>query len=259
LVRRSKRFNLPKPLKIRNLIPVVVLVILGLGVFNWLRAFVVDSPYFKISKVEICVIGRALLTDKTVKELLTVHKGRNIFDVDLKTTRDYIMAHYPEVRTIVINREFPNKLILNIRPRRPIAQVSMYSGFCLVDAEGVILPGVRGLSVEGLPIIKGVDSGLVSACIGRKSNHLGLIRALRLIGIINQMRFSQGHEIHMIDVSDEKNLSFYIEGGIEIKIGGENFRERVAMLNKTFDTGRLDKSQIRYIDLRFGNVIIGPK
>jgi len=73
------------------------------------------------------------------------------------------------------------------------------------------------------------------------------------------MQFSQEHEIHMVDVSDEKNLSLYIEDGIEIKIGGEKFRERLNRFNKTFESGKVDKNRIRYIDLRFGDVIIGPK
>jgi len=73
------------------------------------------------------------------------------------------------------------------------------------------------------------------------------------------MKFSQDHEIHMIDVSDGRNISFYIEGGIEIKIGGEDFRARLLMLIKTLESVRLDKSQIKYIDLRFGSVIIGPR
>jgi cell division septal protein FtsQ len=95
--------------------------------------------------------------------------------------------------------------------------------------------------------------------VGRRYDSTGLAKALRLIEVMNQMKFHQDHEIHMIDVSDEQNLSMFIEGGIEIKIGGEDFRNRLAMLNKTFETGRLDKSQIKYIDLRFGNVIIGPR
>lgn len=257
MARRLRNFNL-KLLKANNLIFIIVLALIIWSAVGWLRSFA-ESPYFKIDKVEIVLIGRVPLAGDTVKRLLNIHKGRSIFDVDLKATRDYILSNYPEVRTLVINKVFPNKLVLNIRPRRPVAQVSLPSGFCLVDAEGVVLPGARGLASDGLPIISGIDSGSILAKVGKKYDYLGFKKGLRLIEVINQMRFSQDHEVHMIDVSDERNLSLYIEGGIEIKIGGEDFKDRLSMLTKTFETGRLDKSQIKYIDLRFGNVIIGPR
>lgn len=259
MARKPKRFNLPKAFKIRNLILLAILIIIVWNLFGWLCSFVASSPYFKIEKVEILLIGRVPLADKTVKELLSAHRGKNIFDVNLKSTRDYILANYPDIRTLVINRVFPNKLVLTIRPRRPVVQASLASGFCLIDGEGVPLPGIKGLAQIDLPIISGIDSRVLLSSVGKRCESQGLRRALRLLELVNQMKFSQEHEIHMIDVSDEKNLSLYIEGGIEIRIGAEDFRNRLVMLKKTFETGRLDKSQIKYIDLRFGNVVIGPR
>lgn len=244
---------------LRYLISAGLLFFVAWATFSWLNAFVSGSSYFKVDKVEIVLVGRVPLTQDTIKRLLTVYKGKGIFDVDLAYARDYILSNYPEVRTIVVNRIFPDKLVLTIRPRRPVAQISLPSGFCLVDAENIILPGVKGLASEDLPIITGIDTRAIMTKVGRSYDSAGLKKALRLIEVVNQMKFYQDHEVHMIDVSDEQNLSLFIEGGIEIKIGGEDFRNRLAMLNKTFETGRLDKSQIKYIDLRFGNVIIGPR
>ncbi len=259
MARKLRIFNLPGPLKIKNLFPTFLIIIAAWATFSWLNTFVSKSDYFKVDKVEIVLVGRVPLTQSTIKSLLTLYKGRSIFEVDLAYARDYILSNYPEVRTLVINRVFPDKLVLTIRPRRPVAQISLSSGFCLVDAENIILPGVRGLAAEDLPIITGMDTRAIMTKVGKSCDYAGLKKALRLIEVINQMRFYQDHEVHMIDVSDEQNLSLFIEGGIEIKIGGEDFRNRIAMLNKTFETGRLDKSQIKYIDLRFGNVIIGPR
>lgn len=257
MARRFKKFTLPKTFRLGNLIFAIVLIASIVGIFSWLRSFISDSEYFKIKKVDIVLTGRVPLTDDTVKDLLGAHRGRNIFDVDLRATKNYILSNYPEVRTIVINRAFPDKLILKIRPRRPIAQIALSSGFCLMDAEAIVLPLIRALVQPDLPIINGMDSRFVVARIGKRCDTPGIRRALWLIGVLNQSRFSEGHDVHIIDVSDEKNLSFYIEGGIEIRIGGEDFKARIDMLRKTFETGRLDKAQIKYIDLRFGNVIIG--
>jgi cell division septal protein FtsQ len=259
LARRSKRFNLPRPLRIKNLILVMLLGFLIWGGFDWIRSFISASPYFRVGEVEIVIVGRTPLTKDTIKRLLDVHKNRSIFDIDLKATRDIILSNYPEVKRLIVNRVFPNKLVLIIRPRRPIAQISLPSGFCLIDSESIVLPDIRALASADLPVIAGLDQRSVISRLGKKYDYLGLRKALRLIGVLDQTGFSQGHEIHMVDVSDARNLSLYIEGGIEIKIGGEDFVNRLYALNKTFETARLDKTQIKYIDLRFGNVIIGPK
>lgn len=259
MVRRIRKLNLPKSFKIRGLIVPLILILLGLWSFNRLRVFITESPYFKIDKVEIAIIGKASLTDRTVRELLAIQKGKSIFEVDLKAARDGILLRYPEIKALVINRAFPNKLILKIRPRRPVAQVAISSGFYLIDGEGVLLPIMRGLVFEDFPIIRGINKRLSMMDVGKRYDYLGLKRALALLRVINYMKFSQEHQIHMIDISDEKNLSLYIEDGIEIKIGGEKFGERLNRFNKTFDAGKVDKTRIGYVDLRFGDVIIGPK
>ena len=259
MAKRPRKLNIPGPLRIGNLIGLVLILSAGWGVFQWVTAFIHGSAYFKVEKVDIVLIGRSPLADRTVRDLWNVYKGRNIFMVDLKAARELIMLNYPEVRTVVVNRVFPDKLVLKIRPRKPVAQIGLASGFCRVDAEGVVLPEVGGLAQGGLPIITGLDARAILAGAGRRSNVTALRKALWLLEITRLMRFSQEHEIHMIDVSDEKNLSLFIEGGIEIKIGGEDFRRRLGMLSRTLNTGRLDKTQIKYIDLRFGNVILGPR
>jgi len=259
LARKFKKFNIPPPLKINNVIAAAILCFAAWGSFNWLQNFIATSPYFKLKKVEIILIGRVPLSKSTVKDLLENHKGSSIFEIDLPSAKGYILSHYPEIRMLSINRVFPDKLVLYIRPRKPVAQANLPFGFYLLDAEGVVLPGIRGLAAENLPMINGIELRSFGSMVGKRCNYPGLGRALRLLEVINQTKFSQDHEIHMIDIADEKNLSLYIEGGIEIKIGREDFRNRLSALTNTFDSGRLDKNQVKYIDLRFGDVIIGPR
>ncbi|MCX5716096.1 MAG: cell division protein FtsQ/DivIB [Candidatus Omnitrophica bacterium] len=259
MARKFRKVSLPRFLRIGNLIWFTALVILSLGIFNWTKAFIAHSGYFKIDKVEILIVGRTALTEKTIKELLGIQKGRSIFDVDLKATRDYIISKYPETRGVIVRRVLPNKLVLTVKPRRPVAQISLGAGFYLVDVEGVVLPGPKGLLQTGLPIITGAESRAIVSGLGKKSDYPALKTALNLMQILYQTKFSEEHEIHTIDISDDNNLSLYIEGGIEIKIGGEDFRRRLSMLQKMLETAKLDKNRIKYIDLRFGNVIIGPR
>jgi hypothetical protein len=56
-----------------------------------------------------------------------------------------------------------------------------------------------------------------------------------------------------------KELSFYFASGLEVKIGCENLKARIRLLENTLRDPRLMADRIRYIDVRFENAVIGPK
>jgi len=252
-------FNYCCRIIIGNCVAVIVCLAIGWSIFKGVDSFVRGSSFFCVDEIEIVLIGRAPLSDDAIRQLLSMHKGENIFRVDLKRTRSQALSDYPEIKHLVINRVYPNKLVLRIRPRTPVAQISLSGTYCLIDTEGLLFPDPKNLTQEGIPIIVGIDSASVLSCLGEKYDSPGLKKALKLLRVLRRMRFSQEHEIHMVDISDERNVSLFIEGGIEIKIGSGDFSERILMLNKTFDSGRVDIRQIKYIDLRFGNVVIRPR
>lgn len=62
-----------------------------------------------------------------------------------------------------------------------------------------------------------------------------------------------------IDASDINELSFYLDDDLEIRIGYENFKERLNNLKVTLRDSRLLKDRVKYIDVRYEDVTIGPK
>ncbi|MBI1976085.1 MAG: cell division protein FtsQ, partial [Candidatus Omnitrophica bacterium] len=52
---------------------------------------------------------------------------------------------------------------------------------------------------------------------------------------------------------------FYLRSGIQVKMGKEMFPERLRVLSKTLEQLNVPQEQIRYIDLRFDDPVIGPK
>ena len=95
--------------------------------------------------------------------------------------------------------------------------------------------------------------------MGRSFNSDQLNKVFKLLSAINETDLLSEHDLGSIEASDYRNLSFYIEDGIEVKIGSDDFKKRLGLLKRTFSDQRVDKSEIRYIDLRFDDVAIGPK
>ena len=84
-------------------------------------------------------------------------------------------------------------------------------------------------------------------------------KALALMGIIKRSNVLKKHVLTKVDVTDSKNVSFYVDQTLEIKIGESHWIERLKILEQTLKSVTLDPSKIRYIDLRFDDVVIGPR
>ena len=84
-------------------------------------------------------------------------------------------------------------------------------------------------------------------------------RGSPLAEVIRQSRILRGHQLSHVDISDPNNFLLLVDGQIEIRVGGNHFMERLKILDQTLKTVMLDSSKIRYIDLRFDDVVIGPR
>lgn len=79
-----------------------------------------------------------------------------------------------------------------------------------------------------------------------------------LLRELKKAKFLKNYGANRIDAGDLENLSFYLASGVEVRIGPENFKDRLETLSRTLKDPRLVMDKIKYIDLRFKDVVIGP-
>jgi cell division septal protein FtsQ len=249
---------------LKERIPVVILrssiglfcvVIIGLAVFTYRLLY--RSDYFYINGSDIEWLESAYAGKKDYSGFRATGAGENILNFDASSAGDYLLAENPELRSIQIIKNFPDRLLLKVAPRVPIAQVGDWS-FNLIDNEGVILTQARSAIAEGLPIITGAGWRR-GRKVGHQDSSLRMQRGLALLKAARDTGFLDEHILTKVDISDHRNLAFFIEDGLEIKIGHSDFSGRLDELEKTLDTMVVDKDQIRYIDLRFEDVVLGTK
>ncbi len=220
------------------------------------KAFLYRSDYFRLRAVET----KAAFLDQRISlmisnQVLSAHKARNVFKINLKYIAQSIQGLYGDVKDVVVRIALPDKLIVTLKLRKPVALVRN-AKYYPIDEEGVVLPGMgRVEALKDLPIIEGVDMRYVS----RRGAPVNLKLALELLKDIKAARFMNAYGIATITASDPGNLLFYLKNGVEIRMGGENFGERLEMLGKTLRDPRLVLDKIKYIDVRFKDVYIGPK
>lgn len=231
-----------------------VITAAGLSVFTYKQLCKSDYFFVKTSLIDWV---REPLAREPYKGLMSTGTGKNIFEFDITSAAKTMRDNYPEFKDVRIIRDFPNRLTLRIDPRVPVAQVGE-SSFFLVDEEGVVLTGTQDLMREDLPLVTGVGWRLFRD-IGMREDTPRMTRALELLDAIKASDFGRDYTLMKIDVSDYKNISFFVTGGLEVKIGSSNFSERLDYAYNTLAGAPSYNDEIEYIDLRFDDVVLGTK
>ena len=155
-------------------------------------------------------------------------------------------------------RVLPSRVEVLLKRRTPVAQIA-FSRFVQVDRYLVVLTGSSNEAFANLPIITGTPMPKNGVYVGTRIKDPITRRAIRLADIIIRSKLLGKHELSKVDIGDPKNISFYIDSDIEVRIGSAQYMERLRTLSETLRAVDLDKKKIRYIDLRFDDVVIGPR
>lgn len=260
-VRKIKIGSAIKDLKeafLQRAINAAVLVIFIVVVFALGRAFIYRSDYFRLRAVET---REAFLDHKSImminNKVLESYKGRNVFNIDLKYIAGSLWRAYPDAKDIAVRISLPDKLTINMKFRKPVAMVKGEKLYP-IDEEGFVLPSVNPAMLTDLPVIEGV-SIRYDERRGKKSSSVNLKLALELLRDIKESRFGMDYKVGSVNAQDFKNLTFYLKNGAEVRIGSEDFKNRLETLRRTLREPRLLLDRVEYIDLRFGDAVIGPK
>lgn len=130
----------------RRIIPIII-IILVLGLYAFLNSslFVVGSLEWE--GVNILDIGQL--------NEWTSFKSQNVFQIEhnlLATT----IEENNWVKSANVKWRWPNRLVIQIKERVPLAMVPISENYLILDAEGLLLPPNEGLSVVALPLITNV-------------------------------------------------------------------------------------------------------
>jgi len=223
------------------------------------KAYLYRSDYFRLRRVEIretFLDQKSLVSIKS--RILSSYKEKSVFALNLKTIAQSLQASYPDAKDISVTLALPDKLVVGLKLRKPVALVKADKLYP-VDEEGVILPVADASSLKmRVPSVEGVyvrPEDLKKNMIASKN----LKAAIGLLRNIKDIKYVADYGVDSVDARDLANISFCLRNGIEVRIGSENFKDRLMVLAKTLKDPRMMMDRIKYIDLRFGDAVIGPK
>jgi cell division septal protein FtsQ len=219
-------------------------VIAGAGI--WLFT----SPRFAVKAIE--VRGTQHLTAERVLDAARVPPGRNLFLVDPRAIARAVET-LPEVERADVIRELPDRLTVAVEERKPFTLV--HAGrLHWIDERGHVLGREPQAVTPPAPIISGLSEAelldIKNAPSDRARDAVRLIRALLRSGS------ALATEISEIDVSQPDGPVLYTVGGVEVKLGTDEWDERLARLEGVLAQAANRPGGIRMVDLRFRDQVV---
>jgi len=212
--------------------------------------FAVTSPSFKLSRERngaLTIEGLRYAARSSVLRVFDGDFNRSIFSTPLGERRRRLLG-IDWVEDASVSRVWPDRLIVRIRERRPVAFVSFSSGVLLIDAHGVLLdPPAQ--SHFSFPVLSGIredqDEAHRAECVQT------LLRLQKDLG-------SHAADISEVDASDPDNVLVVVHADnqtVELLLGDSDFGVRYRRFLAHFAEIRKKSPGGKIFDLRLDDRI----
>jgi cell division protein FtsQ len=250
-VGRGRHRRPRRPIQWRWLTGAAVLVVSTVGGVLAAGHWMLTTPRFSVVAVE--VRGASRVPPQRILEVSGIVHGTNVWRIDPHQVRARLEA-LPEIRRADIVRELPNRVSIVVEERRPFTLVHA-ARLHWLDEEGRLLgeeshavatdvPVISGLSEDELATMRTVPGPRARAAIT-------LIRALLRTGS------TLASEISEIDMSRSEGPVLYTVDGVEVRLGTEEWEERLARLEGVL--AQVAIGDVQGVDLRFRDQVVLKK
>lgn len=239
-------------------IPIKVLFLLFLFflslVYSKKTAYFILSrlPYFKLS--EVFVKDQFILNGEESLKFTGLKKGTNIFEINISSLAKEIKDRHPEYEDIVVKRILPKRIIVLLKERKPLIQIKMVE-YYPVDRNGFVIPRKKKEPYAGLPVIIGIEPEEV--VVNRFSHSLKIKKAIELMDLVK--KYPWVGKISKINLASINDISLFFDDGLEVKLGSHIREEKFGLLSEVLEDLERRSLSPAFVDLRFKDVVIGPK
>jgi cell division protein FtsQ len=214
------------------------------------RRYVVTDPQFMLSherKDALSIQGVVHAPRGKVERVFAEDFERSVFSVPLGERRRRLLA-IDWVEDAAVSRVWPDRLMVRIRERKPVAFVVLRGATLLVDAHGVLLDPPPQANFA-FPVLRGVLEDEAEA--QRREQVRLLLRVQEELGY-------QAKDISEVNVADPDNVRIMaqVEGQpVELIMGDERFGRRYQNFAGHYSEIRKRSPEAKLFDLRLDDRI----
>lgn len=260
---RKRKFNRKAwPLYRRILVASVAALCLGFAVYQ-AATYLLYSPGVLLKSAEqIEVRGGRYITPEAVAEKFSADMGRSVVRVPLTERREDIES-LAWVEDAHVQRVMPNRILVEVTERAPVAFLRTGNDLSLVDSHGVILDR----PAEGqfhFPVVSGITEITPKAT---REQHMNLF--VQFMKDIERVQPGAEDHVSEADITEASDLRVTLTGlgtlsdsgsPILVHFGDSDFGNRYHLLTENIDQWRASAGSVDSVDLRFARqVVVNPE
>lgn len=236
----------------------IILMIAFLSIITLLIIILANNWRNKTYISKITIKGNITISENEILTAagLKADSTLNLDGLNELFIRDRVAKH-PEIKKVVVSKEPPSELIIEVIEKKPIAIVIKSSEIYLVDEEQEIFPIKNYDKAFDLPIINGlgIDDRKNKTDINAAMNFLKAAyeKGKYIQNLISEVNMKDSSKI--IVKTNDKLTSFYFKR--VDKNAKEYYKTRLELFKRFMDEEiTLRSLNCEYVDMRFSNQII---
>jgi cell division protein FtsQ len=225
---------------------------LGAALYRWggqlrgatraVREFVLESPYFSVQEIQ--VRGGERIRGGELVAMAGLKHGMTIWSID-PVAIEKKFAKHPWIRRVVVRREFPRRVLIEVEERAPKAILAMGKLY-YVDAEGVVFTEVGEGDQLGLPMITGLRPEHVSA------RDPALRRRLKEALRLGELMAMDQHKLSEIHFSAPERVVLYTTAyPAALHMGWGDWSDKVGRVKRIFSLWKGHEERLASLDVSF--------
>jgi cell division protein FtsQ len=209
--------------------------------------FIFRNSYFSVREIQIR--GGEKMGGREIVALTGLRHGMNIWDVEPAMIEQKVAKH-PWVRRVLVRREFPRKVVLEVEERVPKAIVAM-GGLYYVDAYGVVFKEVGEGENVNFPMLTGLHPEELTASAPKFRRKVE--DALRLSDLMAKDKHTLS-EIHF-DAGD-RLVVYTIEYPMALHMGSGDWAEKLQRLERVLSLWQGNEERLSALDVSFRDQVV---
>ena len=212
--------------------------------------WLLTAPRFAVVNVE--VQGASRVSAERILSVAALDPGTNIWRINPDAVVARVAA-LPEIRRAEVIRELPNRVAIVVEERRPFTLV--HGGrLHWLDEDGRLLGEEQQAVTPPVPVITGLTEEELASMGSVPSAKVRT--AIALIRTLLRTNTALAAEISEIDMSRREGPVLYTVDGIEVRLGAEEWEERLARLEGVLGQVTAREGAVNAIDLRFRDQVV---
>lgn len=212
-----------------------------------LRDFVLENQYFSVREIQ--VRGADKVSGNEIVTIAGLRQGMSIWKVELDRIEKKIAKH-PWVRRVLVRREFPSRIIIDVEERTPKAIVAVRKLY-YVDSDGAVFKEVAPGENVKFPLLTGLRAEDVMAA------DPAVRRRIRDAMLLAELMAQRSHSLSEIHFDALDRLVVYTTSyPVALHMGWGDWDEKLDRMERLLSLWKGHEERLASLDMSFRNQVV---